>query len=184
MRCPKCKAKLEITYTFCNKCGTPIDKNANPAPNKKKRIIVFFVLGFVLTFVIFFIAILFTPSHDILMVEIDNQQVEFDQPLTFSVEYLNTSLSKMDENIPIYMDEEVVLENEIALAGNEGARFDYEIYIAEPGEYSLIIEDQTFAITALGPPDFYVGFAEMSDLLIVDELWTSKIKSIVRIQRK
>lgn len=112
MRCPNCKAKLGKMYTFCNKCGTPIDKNANNAPNKKKRIILFSILGFVLAIFISFTAILFTPPHEILMVEIDNQRVEFEQPLTFSVEYLNTSLSRMSENIPIYMDEEVVLDNE------------------------------------------------------------------------
>jgi|GEM_PF-4529795 len=164
MKCPTCEATVPKKSTYCNKCGAELPKKAGVS----KRTILMVCGGVALVLLVLFVAALL-PSHKILSVDIENDQVEYGESLVFSVGYQNKSLTKMDKEIPIYMDEVLVLENEVLLKGKEAREYDYTIDFAYPGDYTLNIEDLSFPVTALGPPEFSITQAPNSDLLVVGE---------------
>ena len=165
MKCQNCKATIPKNSTFCNKCGSKV-----PESKGKAKRIVLLLCGIVILIILGLFVSALLPNNEILSVDIENDQVQYGQPLVFSVSYQNNSLSKMNKAIPIYMDKYLVLENVVELGGQEARQYDYTIEIANPGDYTLKIDDLSFPITALGPAEFSISMDESADLPLAGEV--------------
>jgi|GEM_PF-2697253 len=135
----------------------------NEAPKKKKRkplIILLTVLAVIVLIIISLMVVsrVTAPEPEISDFTLSANAVDDGESVEVNVACTNPSLWKQEASFPVYLNDELVFENEMQIEPEATLNSTFTLEALESGHYKVGVSDQTLPLTVRTPAKFEVSF--------------------------
>ncbi len=147
-----------------------VQENQPEKVKKGPKKIVLIIIGIVAVLLLAFVLTLaFSPKPTVTSLRLSDSVIDYNDGILITVSYENPSAFSSSKKIPIYVNDEVAIENTIKLKSHETRTETYNLDNLTDGDYTVTVSDQSDSFTVRTPASFSVDMTVTPGCFIVGE---------------